>query len=264
MAPRHQTRLDDFTPSITRVVDNLLPTGDHIPNDLEPHLLRFAFQNIHGATLQSGLSLPDKIEAMSTWNTDIMGMSETNRPWTPQQRAEYDYMMNLRFNSSRTLYTAALTPSYDTKYLPGGNLLTINGRTTGRISDSGSDEWGRFCWYTLLGRRDEGILLLVAYRVCHEAHDNPGPFTAYQQQYMAMRQAGYAKPNPRKQILDDMSKLINEKRLLGFRPIVMMDARTTELTTRTWHLSSLPRDWQTHSMTNSLFPHPLIFMARND
>lgn len=143
MAPRHQTRLDDFASLTTRVVDNLKPTGDHIPTELEPHLLRFAFQNIHGATLQSGLSLPDEIEAMSTWNTDIMGMSETNRPWSPQQRAEYDYMTNLRFKSSRTLYTAAAAPSYDTTSLPGGNLLTINGRTMGRISDSGSDEWGR-------------------------------------------------------------------------------------------------------------------------
>jgi len=39
-----------------------------------------------------------------------------------------------------------------------------------------------------------------------------------------MREAGIEKPNPRKQILNDMAELIRTKRLEGYRPIVMMDA----------------------------------------
>ncbi|KAL3762213.1 hypothetical protein ACHAWU_004751 [Discostella pseudostelligera] len=208
---RHQTTLSEYIPDLTApAADNLPPTGDPIPFDTDPGTIRIAFQNIHGATLGTGLSLPTEIEAMSDWNIDIMGMSETNRPWSTQQRAEYDYMMNTRFQSSRTNYTAAPLPSHDLTFLPGGNLLTINGHSTGRVSSS--------------GRRDEGILIIVAYRVCQEAHDNPGAFTAYQQQYTALRTAGYARPNPRRQIFEDMLALITSKRALGFRPIVMMDA----------------------------------------
>lgn len=82
---------------------------------------------------------------------------------------------------------------------------------------------GRFGWYALRGKRDEGVLVIVAYRVCHKASDNPGPFTAYQQQHTLMRAAGMANPNPRKQILSDMMALIKLKQTEGLRPIVMMD-----------------------------------------
>ena len=44
------------------------------------------------------------------------------------------------------------------------------------------------------------------------------------EQFTAMRKAGINKPNPRKQILKDILSLIEEKRLLGFWPIVIMDA----------------------------------------
>ena len=103
-------------------------------------------------------------------------------------------------------------------------MLTVNGTAEGRIQAQGSDSMGRFCWYTLRGGRDEGVLVITAYRVCQEPSDNPGPLTAFSQQYTALREAGVEKPNPRKQILKDMLDLINEKRLQGFRPILMMDA----------------------------------------
>ena len=92
--------------------------------------------------LDAGLSLPNEIEAISDWSIDIMGMPETNHPWSSKQKTDHDYMMTSRFASSRTIYTSVPSPSHDMKCLPGGNLLTINGRTTGRVSGSGSDEWG--------------------------------------------------------------------------------------------------------------------------
>ena len=66
--------------------------------------------------------------------------------------------------------------------------------------------------------------MITAYRVCHETSNNPGPLTSYRREYTAMREAGIEKPNPRQQILTDMAELIAEKRLEGYRPIVMMDA----------------------------------------
>ena len=38
-----------------------------------------------------------------------------------------------------------------------------------------------------------------------------------------MREQGVEKPNPRKQIRKDLLALIREKRLEGYRPILMMD-----------------------------------------
>lgn len=73
------------------------------------------------------------------------------------------------------------------------------------------------------GGWDEGILVITAYRVCHTASDNPGPNTAYTQQYTAMREEGIKKPNPRRQIFTDLIKFIDEKCLEGYRPVVMVD-----------------------------------------
>ena len=78
------------------------------------------------------------------------------------------------------------------------------------------------------GERDEGILVITAYRICQEASDNPGPLMAYAWEYTAMQEAGIKKPNPRRQILHDIKTPIEEKRRDGYRPIVMMDANGDE------------------------------------
>lgn len=57
---------------------NLPPTGDIIPQERPDGHIRIAFQNIHGATLRTGLQLSPEIDVLSEWNIDIMGMSETN------------------------------------------------------------------------------------------------------------------------------------------------------------------------------------------
>ena len=41
---------------------------------------------------------------------------------------------------------------------------------------------------------------------------------------MMLRQEGVQKPNPRKDILTALTKLIEEKRREGYRPVLMMDA----------------------------------------
>lgn len=91
------------------------------------------------------------------------------------------------------LYTAAKGADHTTNYQPGGNLLTVNGNVTSRIDGRGVDKWGRFCWYTFQGKCDKGVLVIVAYRVvCQEKGNAPGPLTAYQQQYVALRGGAYS------------------------------------------------------------------------
>ena len=97
---RYQTRLTD-TVGITPIeIPNLPPAGDEFPQEIEENILRFAFQNIHGISNARGLEIHPEIEMMSEWNISVMGMSETNRPWTARQKSEYDFMMRTHFNSS--------------------------------------------------------------------------------------------------------------------------------------------------------------------
>ena len=209
MPRQFQTTLTSGSAPITRrATPNLPPTGDELITK-NRDIIRIAYHNIRGVTTTRGLCVPDEIEAMEDLAVDVMGMSETNRPWTPRNRETYDYMMNLRFSNSRTVYSSAPTPDRSLRYQPGGNLLTVNGRTTGRITGQGSDPLGRFCWYTFRGHRDEGVIVITAYRVCHDITDNPGPHTAFSQQYMALRAKGVKRPNPRLQIFTDLTSLIS-------------------------------------------------------
>ena len=74
------------------------------------------------------------------------------------------------------------------------------------------------------GKRDEGMLIISAYRVCQDTNSRAGAFTAYHQQYTMLREAGHARPNPCQQILTDIQALIDSKRKEGYRPILMLDA----------------------------------------
>ena len=172
----HQTNINYHEQGTTRY-DNIEPSGDLLrEREDSDDYIRIAFQNIRGITRNE--DIPSEIDAMHALGIDIMGMSETNCPWTPTTKVEYDLFMKEVFGPSRTLYSSAPATS-DSNYQPGGTLLTVHGKTTGRLAASGTDPWGRFCWAQLRGRRDEGIVIICAYRVCQSQSVNTaGPFTA--------------------------------------------------------------------------------------
>ena len=221
--PLYQRRLTDKSIATKTIIHNIEAVGDPLTTK-DDTTLRIAFQNIHGATDLRGQAVPSEIEAMQELNIDIMGMAETNRPWTNEQMALHDAYMNKLFQGSKTIYTAAPNTDHTVTYQPGGNLLTANGAITGRIDGRGKDKWGRFCWYSFKGQRDEGVVIITAYRVCQETNHSPGPNTAFSQQYIAMREEGIREPNPRKQILVDLETLIADQRSRGYRPILLIDA----------------------------------------
>jgi hypothetical protein len=110
MAPTsHQTQLHEYTSS---QIPNLPLVGDLFHPAREDGTLRFAFQNIHIVTLHSGLHITPEIDVLLDWDINIMGMSEMNCPCTPKQKSVYDYMVDLCFSSSRTIYTSAAPPDH--------------------------------------------------------------------------------------------------------------------------------------------------------
>jgi hypothetical protein len=206
-----------------RTAENIDPSGDPIIDCTDSDgFIPIAYQNVHRVRTTNFI-IPTKLETLEAHGIDVMGMSETNCPWTPQAQSEFNFIMNQCFKSSRTVYSSSL-PSSNSRYQPGGNLLTVNGHTTGQIANTGLDSWGRFCWFCLQGHWDEGILVITAYRVCQEKGSQAGSHIAYQQQCTLMRQAGISDPNPRQHVLEAIRTLIQEHRAKGYRPIVMMDA----------------------------------------
>ena len=211
--------------SIIGTVPNLASRGDkQQPRRNDDGVIRFGFQNTNTIKHPRSNYIPQEIQVVEDLGIDVCGFVETNRPWTTQNKEIYDInMRNIFGNQTSTIY-ASIPAVHDTKFQPGGVLQTINGCAVGRIAASGVDKYGRFAWQTLNGSRDEGIVVITAYRVCQTRVGDCGPNTAFMQQYTAMVKDGRSKPYPRQQILTDLLKLIREKREAGFRPILMLDA----------------------------------------
>ena len=80
---------------------------------------------------------------------------------------------------------------------------------------------GRWSYVTLQGKSNRRVMFITAYRVC-EQHD-PGPETAYFQQWTYLRSQGIIDPKPRQQILDDLAQFIKEKTAAGYEVGLSMD-----------------------------------------
>ncbi len=97
---------------------------------------------------------------------------------------------------------------FDTKTQHGRNLQVVMDRTTGGNTNVRDQQKGLYLLPALIGLRDKGDLVITAYRICHKARDNPGTYTVYTREYLAMREEGIDRPTPGKQILKDIQELI--------------------------------------------------------
>ncbi|KAL3784917.1 hypothetical protein ACHAWO_001204 [Cyclotella atomus] len=175
--------------------------------------------------MSRGLEIATDIDVTDELGIDIMGLQETKKPWNAANIRLYNQQTQLKWpQGARNIFSSAPWKYDEKDYMAGGTLLSINGRTKGRIVETGSDKWGRFCFTTLRGARDEGVVVINGYRTCHTKTDNPGSLTQYHAEYVGLRETGIKNPEPRFQFFKDLTTLIDEKRQQGFRPIVMMDA----------------------------------------
>lgn len=101
-----QTRLREFTPRAKETThSNIARAGDPFADRRNGDgVYRIGFQNIRGTDIASGLEATDEIDAMLDLGIDAMGMSETNRPWTPGNKWKYDFMMSNIFGQYSTIW----------------------------------------------------------------------------------------------------------------------------------------------------------------
>ena len=92
------------------------------------------------------------------------------------------------------------------------------------MTKTGSNHWGQFAWSEMRGERDEGVLVISTYRFSQTKGKTAGTNIAYSQQVNYMIIEGDTDLDPRTRILQDLGDIITQKRVEGFRPILMMDA----------------------------------------
>ena len=226
----------------SQINKSIVPSGDELI-DKEDRVLRCALQNPNGIRLRDNVDVLPEVAAMERLQIDMAAFPESKLTEHGRTREVLQRQLRVRIGSAQVQNAAA--PRRNTRnsdFQPGGVLMAITGRVTGRILKNGNDPWGRFSWSLLRGNRDEGILFIGAYRVCQLKGTKAGPDTAFMQQVEGMideelRDSSAAEAadkcltssirrsmDPRDRILQDLKQLINEYRSKGFRPILFMDA----------------------------------------
>ena len=182
-----QTVLNDWIKATTKgneiaTKPNLPRCGDPMPERFEGDgLFRIANLNRHGMDWGDGAEVSPDIEIIKELGINAQGYCKINKPWSAGNKDRFNSMMDVVFDTTTHTAFASAPADHDTRYQPGGCLLTVNGECAGRHAKTGQDPLGRYCWMELKGARDEGVWICTAYRVCQEKRDNPGPLTAYQE-----------------------------------------------------------------------------------
>ena len=198
-------------------------SGDAL-TDKDPNIIRFAFQNVNGISMREGLDVMPETATIGSLQLDVTALTETNVHWNKATQEKMTTQLYQHLGPSRIVCASHTTTEAKDGYQPGGSMIAVVGPQLGRIARTGSDPWGRFTWTELTGRRDEGILVISAYRVSQRRGAIAGPTTAYSQQINSLIKEGDLNLDPRTRILQDLRNLIVNKRAEGFRPILMMDA----------------------------------------
>jgi hypothetical protein len=95
---------------------------------------------------------------------------------------------------------------------PGGNLVGITGSLVGRVRDTITDPYGRWCGYTLIGRDTKEIMILTAYNVSQYKNAKVGEDTLFNQQIALYKLHNIRDPDPKKIFIEDLSAMVKKAR----------------------------------------------------
>jgi hypothetical protein len=95
---------------------------------------------------------------------------------------------------------------------PGGNLVGITGSLVGRVRDTITDPYGRWCGYTLIGRDTKEIIIITAYNVSQYKNAKVGDDTLFNQQIALYKLHNIRDPDPKKIFIEDLSAMVKKAR----------------------------------------------------
>jgi exonuclease III len=200
--------------------------GDEMSNKASTKgTTRIGFQNVHG--ISRGLNPAEEfIIVMNDYHLDIYGGAEVNCDWNDELKCRVNAHAQKKFGNS-LLSTASTKFKSKHGYLPGGVMQLARGEIISRQAQQGSDPIGRYTWQRFSGKKDQKLCIITAYRVSqHKNFVGTGKedITAHRQQITALHNRGIMDPDPKQQILDDLTTFIRKQRQEGYEVILMMDS----------------------------------------
>ena len=197
---------------------------------------RLFFQNSHGLTHTNTLEdYRYYMACLQAYDVDIIGLSETNTCWShPHLKSDFKTAVRRFHKQSKVSFgspTQEIDPCPNTEsYQAGGNLTMVNGPMSSRVYGADIQDpsgLGRWSGFTLLGKDNNKLTIITAYRVCHGSPSSASLGSSFLREYEYLRTQQNSKPNPRRQFLTDLQALVLQLQNAGHATIVMLDANST-------------------------------------
>jgi hypothetical protein len=152
-----------------------LPFGricDSIAIDNDTPYVRVYCQNVCGISDRDGIRLDSAFKEIKHACADIFTFNETHGDESNALARRVTRMSKQRMwkdnNEDCKIVHSSSTAPVLTFTKPGGNMVGITGSLVGRIRNTITYLYGRWCGYTLIGRDNKEIMMLTAYNVYHK------------------------------------------------------------------------------------------------
>ena len=212
-------------------------TGTHITINVLPKIprprntIRIVFQNCNGIS-------PTKIELSSTLSTinnlepSAIGLAETNVDWNQHSKATKPFMQSVKalWPHKKSITSCADESQHSpTAYQPGGCAQISINNLAPRHRSKSKDHTGMGRWTVqhFKGQDTAGLVIYTVYRVSQTTASGLGVKTAFLQQQRVLNRAGVIGPNPKEQVLIELTLEINANRNNGYDILVLMDANSS-------------------------------------
>jgi hypothetical protein len=202
-----------------KVTSENLPFGhicDDIVVDNDTPYVRVYCQNVSGIFDRDGIGLDSAFKEIKQAGADIFTFNETHGDESnaiARRALRLSKQRSWRDNNEdcKIVHSSSTAPVLNfTK--PGGNMVGITGPLVGRVRDTITDPYGRWCGYTLIGRDTKEILVLTAYNVSQYKNAKVGDDTLFNQQTALYKLNNIREPDPKQIFIDDLTVLITKAR----------------------------------------------------
>eukprot|EP00957_Ditylum_brightwellii_P030593 2318405-Ditylum_brightwellii.AAC.1 len=129
--------------------------------------MQFYFQNINGSLKKGGWGKYEyTLKRVKELEIEIIGLVETNMPWTPNKISIARKKLGEEFNGRCKLQLLASKEPVASNYQPGGTLTAVGGRHSGRVLEAGEDKhgFGQWSWITVGGGKTN-LYVITVYKV---------------------------------------------------------------------------------------------------
>jgi hypothetical protein len=192
----------------------------HACNDIaidnDTPYVRVYCQNVSGIYDREGIGLDAAFKEIKQAGADIFTFNEThgdesNAIARRALRLSKQRMWRDNNEDCKIIHSSSAAPVLNfTKQ--GGNMVGITGSLVGRIRDTITDPFGRWCGYTLIGKDIKEIMVITAYNVSQYKNAKVGEDTLFNQQIALYKLNNIREPDPKKLFIEGITALVKNAR----------------------------------------------------